>query len=195
MMIGKLPFSIALGAVCLPAWAHGELGGGLGMLSGVTHFLTSPLALAAWVGLVAAVFVVDEKRVPALVIASALAAGLGAFSVDYVATYLASMVVVLIGLTGVFAWRLSTMAAVLLALVAGFTSGLASELEPPTLARALGVAATQAALLAGALYTVPALDRIAQLKALTPIARRVLASWVTAIGMLMTALAIHLTKP
>lgn len=178
----------------MPAWAHGELGGGLGMLSGVTHFLTSPLALAAWIGLVVAVFVVDEKRVPVLVITSALAASLGAFSVDYAATYLAAVLVVLIGLNGVFAWSLSSTAAVLLALVAGFTSGLASELEPPTLARALGVAATQAALLAGALYTVPALDRVVQLKAMTPIARRVLASWVTAIGMLMAALAIHLTK-
>ena len=187
--------AIVMGALCLPVCAHGELGGGLGMLSGVTHFLTSPLALAAWVGFVASVFVVDEKRVPALVVASALAAGLGAFGVVYAATSLASVLVVLIGLTGVFAWGLSATAAVLLALVAGFTSGLAAELEPPTLARALGVAATQAALLAGALYTLPALDRLTRLKTLTPIARRVLASWVTAIGLLMSALAIHLAKP
>ena len=193
-MIRQIFLAVAIGASSVPAWAHGELGGGLGMLSGVTHFLTSPLALAACIGLVVAVFVVDEKRVPVLVITSALAASLGAISVDYATTYLAAVLVVLIGLTGVFAWSLSSTAAVLLALVAGFTSGLASELEPPTLARALGVAATQAALLAGALYTVPALDRVVQLKALTPIARRVLASWVAAIGMLMAALAIHLTK-
>ena len=193
-MIRQIFLAVAIGASSVPAWAHGELGGGLGMLSGVTHFLTSPLALAACIGLVVAVFVVDEKRVPVLVITSALAASLGAFSVDYATTYLAAVLVVLIGLTGVFAWSLSSIAAVLLALVAGFTSGLACELEPPTLARALGVAATQAALLAGALYTVPALDRVVQLKALTPIARRVLASWVAAIGMLMAALAIHLTK-
>lgn len=191
----RLLVAITLGAAYLPAWAHGELGGGLGMLSGATHLLTSPLALAAWVGWVAAVYAVDEQRVPALVIASALAAGLGAMGVVYAASYLAAVLVVLIGLTGVFAWGLSTTAAVLLALVAGFASGLAAELEPPTLARAFGVAATQAALSAGAFYTLPALDRISQLKAVTPIARRVLASWVTAIGMLMAALAIHLAKP
>ena len=191
----KLPFAIAVGVACLPAWAHGELGGGLGMLSGVTHFLTSPLALAAWVGMMVAVYVVDEKRVPVLVISSALAAGLGAYGVVYAANYVAPALVVLVGLIGVFAISLSAPATVLLALVAGFSGGLAAELQPPSLARALGVAVTQSALVGGALYTLPALNRVAKLKVVTPIARRVLASWVTAIGMLMTALAIYLAKP
>lgn len=190
----KSLFAILVVTLSIPAWAHGELGGGKGMLSGATHYLTSPLALAAWVGMVVTVFAVHEKQVPALVISSAVAAALGAFGAEVAPSYLAAVLVVAIGLAGVFALRLTVTAAVLFAVITGFTSGLASELEPPTLARALGVAVTQAALVAGAHYTIPELHRVARLQPFTAIARRVLGSWVTAIGMLMTALAIHSAK-
>ena len=186
-------FGVALFA-CVPAWAHGELGGGKGLLSGITHFGTSPVSLAAFVGLLAIVYVVHETRVARLVVAAGMSAGASSFLAGLSPVYVAPVVVAALGLAAVFAMAVTPRASIALAMVAGFAGGVGAELDPPSLARAAGVAIAQAALLGGALYTLPELDRIERLKTVLPIARRVLGSWVAAIGLLMAALGVHMAR-
>ena len=176
------------------AWAHGELGGGAGILSGLAHFVSSPISLACLVGMVVVVYVVEEDRVPAIVISAAVSAGLSSFLAASGPAYVAPIVTALVGLTAVAALKPSNTAAILIAIVCGFASGLAADLDPPTIARALGVSIAQAGLLGSALYTLPELGRARKLHAVLPIARRVIGSWVAAIGLLMAALAIQVTK-
>lgn len=177
-----------------PAWAHGELGGGEGILSGLTHFATSPLAIAGLLGLSAAVYVVDEKRVAGIAVPAGLVAGASSFLVGLAPSYLAPSLIALVGLIAVFGVKLTDVAAILLALVAGFAAGVAADLDPPTVARAAGVAIAQAALLSSALHALPELDKVRALQGVLPIARRVLGSWIAAMGLLMAALGFHLTK-
>ena len=176
------------------AWAHGELGGGQGILSGLAHFVSSPISLASFVGLVAVVYVVEEERVSAIVIAAAVSAGLSSFLAGSGPAYVAPIVTALVGLTAVAALKPSNTAAILMAIACGSASGLAADLDPPTIARAVGVSIAQAGLLISALYTLPELDRVRKLQSVLPIARRVIGSWVAAIGLLMAALAIQVTK-
>jgi hypothetical protein len=176
------------------AWAHGELGGGGGILSGLAHFTSSPISLACLVGLVAVVYAVKEERVPAIVIAAAISAGLASFLAGSGPAYVAPIVTALVGLVAVAALKPSNTAAILIAIACGFASGLAADLDPPSIARATGVSIAQAGLLSSALYTLPELDRVRKLHTVLPIARRVIGSWVAAIGLLMAALAIQVAK-
>ena len=176
------------------AWAHGELGGGGGILSGLAHFVSSPISLACLVGLVAVVYVVEEERVAAIAIAAAVSAGLSSFLAGSGPAYVAPIVTALVGLTAVAALKPSNTAAILMAIACGFASGLAADLDPPSIARAAGVSIAQAGLLSSALYTLPGLDQVRKLQTVLPIARRVVGSWVAAIGLLMAALAIQVTK-
>jgi len=179
---------------CMPAWAHGALGGGEGILSGLTHFSTSPVSLASLVGLLASVYVVHEDKVAGLVIPAAISAGIASFLAGVCPAYLAPLATATLGLVAVFGLRVTNTASILLALVAGFAGGVAADLDPPSLARAVGVAIAQAALLGGALYALPELDRIKRMRKVLPIARRVLGSWVTAIGLLMAVLGLHIAR-
>ncbi len=191
----KRPIIAAIAILCsTAAWAHGELGGGQGILSGLAHFLSSPISLACLVGLVAVVYVVEEERVSAIVIAAAVSAGLSSFLAGSGPAYVAPIVTALVGLTAVAALKPSNTAAILMGIACGFASGLAADLDPPSLARAAGVSIAQAGLLSSALYTLPDLDRVRKLQSVLPIARRVVGSWVAAIGLLMAALAMQVTK-
>jgi hypothetical protein len=180
-----------LGSV--PAWAHGALGGGEGILSGLTHFATSPISLASLVGLLAIFYVVQEDRVAGLAVPAAISAGISSFLAGVCPDYLAPLATATLGLAAVFGLPVTNTASFLLALVAGFAGGVAADLDPPSLARAVGVAIAQGTLLGWALYALPALDRVERLRTVLPIARRVLGSWVTAIGLLMAALGFHKT--
>jgi len=138
--------------------------------------------------------VVDEKRVPAIVIGAAVSAGLSSLLAGSGPAFVAPIVTALVGLTAVAALKPSNTAAILIAVACGFASGLAADLDPPSIARAAGVSIAQAGLLSSALYTLPELDKVQKLQTVLPIARRVVGSWVAAMGLLMAALAIQIAK-
>ena len=179
---------------CSPAWAHGGLSDGKSLWGGASHFLTSPLSLAALAGLAAALFGVTSRLSTASAIVAGLAAGISSALAAYVPAYTAPALVVAVGLVAVTGWKPSNLSALLLSVVAGTAGGIAADIDVPSWPGAIGVAGSMMLILGCALAASEDLAGIARLQAILPIARRVLGSWVAAIGLLMTTLAIHLGK-
>ncbi len=176
------------------AWAHGGLTGSKSLWGGISHFLTSPLSLAAMVGLLVALFAVSQRINLLATTVAGVAAGIAsAFSGD-LPTYLAPGAVTLIGLCALAGLRLPAPAAVFLSLLAGFAGGLAADLDAPSLPGGIGVGAVEVMVVGCLLAAAQDIAGVARLQTVLPIARRVVGSWVAAMGLLMTTLALHVTK-
>ena len=174
-----------------PVWAHSGLSISKTLWDGSLHFLASPLSLAAVTGLLAALFGIGEKQSLTASLMAGLAAGTSSVLAGSTPAYLAPAALVLLGLLALAGWKPSDVGVVLLALVAGIAGGVAADLDSPTWPGAIGVAATMTFASGAALVASQDLSAIAKLQPILPIARRVVGSWVAAIGLLMFTLAIH----
>lgn len=174
-----------------PVWAHSGLSISKTLWDGSLHFLASPLSLAAVTGLLAALFGIGEKLSLTAALMAGLAAGTSSVLASNTPTYLAPAALVLLGLLALAGWKPSDLGVVLLALVAGIAGGVAADLDSPSWPGAIGVAATMTFACGAALVASQDLSAIARLQPILPIARRVVGSWVAAIGLLMITLAIH----
>lgn len=178
-------------ACCSPVWAHGGLGDAKSIWGGAQHFLTSPLSLAALLGLAAAFFGTPERVFfPAIVVAGVCAGGAAALA-GWLPSAAAPAAIVAVGLSAVAGWTPPYVAALALAVLGGSAAGLAAELDAHSWQGSIGVTAAMMLPLFSALAVSEDLTKLPRLAAILPIARRVLGSWVAAMGLLMTALAFH----
>lgn len=186
---------LALWLLCAsPAWAHGGLQGSTSLWGGVQHFVTSPLSLASLCGVWVALMGVQERRLLAVALVAGAAAGLGAALAGYAPAYAAPVAIVVVGLSAVAALKPSNAGAMVLAFISGMASGVAADLDAPSWPGVIGVTAVEIFILGCALAVAHDLARIAKLQTVLPIARRVVGSWVAAMGLLMAVLAIHMAK-
>ena len=174
-----------------PALAHDAFGNGKSVWTGALHLLTSPLAIAALAGLVLALFGVQERMsVVAAGCAAAASAMAGAVPTQIPAFAIPASVVVL-GLSAAAGLKPSKTGTVLLSLLAGMAAGAASDLDNPSWQGVIGIAGVMLIVTISALAAFEDLSRLAWLKNLLPIGRRILGSWVAAMGLLLGALAIR----
>ena len=172
------------------AWAHGNFGADTSIWTASAHLFTSPLSLAALIGLALVLFGIRE---PLSVLAAALAAAAAvvaaAFSA-HIPAVVAPAAVVVIGLSAVAGWRPSAAFSLLLALLAGLAAGTAADLEQPRWQELTGMAVTVMISAFWLLAVSDNLNRSGRFQTLIPIARRVLGSWVAAIALLLGALTL-----
>ncbi|CDS54020.1 hypothetical protein [Polaromonas sp. CG9_12] len=175
---------------CGHAWAHGAFGADTSIWTASYHLFTSPLSLAALIGLALVLFGIRE---PASFIAAALASAaavLATLWLVHIPPVAAPAAVVVIGLSAVAAWKPSTGFAFVLAALAGLAAGSAAELEQPRWQDLAGMAVTVLIATFWLLATAENLNQSGRLQVVLPIARRVLGSWVAAIALLLGALAV-----
>jgi hypothetical protein len=161
---------------------------------GALHILTSPLSIAAMIGLFAIVAGIHERHILAVTLIAAVSAGFAFLISAYLPAYAVPAMVAALGMVGVPAWQPPARFAWVFALFAGLAGGLAAELDAPSIPTIVGVFLTETIILGGVLTGYPDLVAIKTLTPVLPIATRVLGSWVTAIGLLLTALAFHGTS-
>ena len=175
---------------CRNAWAHGAFGADTSIWTASYHLFTSPLSLAALIGLALVLFGIRE---PASFIAAALASATAALAtlwLVHIPPVAAPAAVVVIGLGAVVAWKPSTGVAFALAALAGLAAGSAAALEQPRWQDLAGMAATVLIATFWLLATAENLNQSGRLQTVLPMARRVLGSWVAAIALLLGALAV-----
>jgi hypothetical protein len=183
---------VATGLFCSsPAWAHDAFGNGKSVWTGALHLLTSPLAVAAMVGLVLALFGVQERMSLVAAVCAAATSALAAAVPAQIPAFAVPAVVVVLGLSAAAGLKPSKPVAVLLSLLAGLAAGAASDLDNPSWQGVIGIAGVMLFVTISALAALEDLARVAWLKNILPIARRILGSWVSAIGLLLGALAIR----
>lgn len=195
-MLRKAIFGAAAAAILAgsPAWAHGPFGSDTSIWLASYHLATSPLSIAALVGLALVLF---GMREPDSIIAATLAAAasvVASMLLPHLPQVAAPITVAVIGLAAVFAWSPARAAAFVLAVLAGLAAGLAADLEKP---RWIDLAGMGATVLLASFWLLAAsdnLNRSARLQSVLPIGRRVLGSWVTAMALLLAALGL-LGKP
>ena len=221
--------AVAATAPAISVWERGTDANPL--WSGAMHVLTSPLALAALLGLLAALFGIEERlslgvaaitatsaAMMALLtilltsyladltsanpvsvgLAQAIRASFGLYSISFLAVLwanfsqaLAPVGVACIGLIALIGWRHTRTAAISLGLLAGGVVGLAAQLDNGYWQSVLGLMASTAFMAACGLITFRWLKRLPHLQPILPIARRVLGSWVVALGLLLAVLAVR----
>ena len=175
---------------CGSAWAHGTLGADTSIWTASAHLLTSPLSLAALIGLALVLFGIRE---PLSVIASALAAAAAAVATFFspsIPPVMAPAAVVIIGLCAVAGWKPAAMFSPMLAVLAGLAAGSAADLEQARWQDLTGMAVTVMIAVFWLLATADNLNTSGRLQAILPVARRVLGSWVAAIALLLGALVL-----
>ena len=183
---------IATGLFCNgPVWAHDAFGNGKSVWTGALHLLTSPLAVAAMVGLVLALFGVQERMSLVAAGCAAVTSALAAAAPAQIPAFAVPAAVVVLGLSAAAGWKPSRLGAVLLSLLAGLAAGAASDLDNPSWQGVIGIAGVMLFVTISALAALEDLARLAWLKNVLPIARRILGSWVAAIGLLLGALTIR----
>ena len=130
--------AVAIGAAallsCGSAWAHGVFGEDVSIWTATQHLFTSPLSLAALIGLAVAIFGIRE---PASFVASALAASAAVLATVFlpqIPPVAAPAAVVVIGLSAAAGWNFSAGPACALAVLAGMAAGAAADLQAGTLA-------------------------------------------------------------
>jgi hypothetical protein len=177
-----------------PAGAHSGLTGGLALWDGALHILLSPLSLAAVAGVAAILCGIDVHRIYRVAILSGVFAGTAYLLIPFLPACAAPGAVAVLGLVGVAAWKPAVWVETVLAILAGLASGVAAALDDPNLPTVVGAMLAQMLLLAIVLMAYRDIERVARLEQVLPVARRVLASWVAAMGLLMTALAFQVGK-
>ena len=96
-----------------------------------------------------------------------------------------------LGLTATAGLKPSRLGVVLLSLLAGLAAGAASDLDTPSWQGVIGIAGVMLFVTISALAALADLAHLAWLKTVLPIGRRILGSWIAAIGLLLGALAIR----
>ncbi|HEY6898384.1 MAG TPA: hypothetical protein VI279_14080 [Rhodocyclaceae bacterium] len=183
---------VLLAASCVsgPAHAHSQFAGFIPFWSGVLHFLVSPLAVAAVLGLVASLAASrEESMLWSACIAGMLAMvgarlGLGSIAL------LAPAGAVLAGLAAASGWALNWWLAILLAAVAGASAGSATALDVPNWPTAMGVAFAVTYIGLSGIAYLWAIEAKPRLKIPFGIGRRIVGAWVAAIGLLLGTLAL-----
>jgi hypothetical protein len=173
------------------AWAHGAFGTGKSLWDGPVHLFTSPLSIAALIALACVLAGIGER----LSVISAAVAGATASITSALplatSAYWAPAAVVIVGLGAVVGKRPPALACMLLAALAGFTAGAAAELDTRSWQGVAGIGVTALVFTFSAVTLLDELASQPKLKTITPLARRILGSWVAAIGLLLAALAIQ----
>ena len=108
----------------------------------------------------------------------------------HIPAVMAPAAVVIIGLGGVAGWKPSAAFSLVLALLAGLAAGSAADLEQPRWQELIGMAVTVMIAAFWLLAVSDNLNTSGRLRAMLPVARRVLGSWVAAIALLLGALAL-----
>lgn len=179
---------------CGSALAHGGLQGSQSLWGGALHFLTSAVSLAALAAMLAVLFGIAERLALGVAAVAGASAGIASALAEVLPVYTAPSVLVMVGLTAVLGWKPSRTGSILIAALTGLAAGLAADLDAPSWAGGTGVACTAMFVSGCALAVSRDLASVPKLAYIVPVAKRVLGSWVAAIGMLMAALAIHLGK-
>ncbi len=182
---------LAAGLVlCGPTLAHDAFGGGKPLLSGATHLLTSPLSLAAMVGLIAsAADARDPWPIMAGGIAGTMAVVGGIFS-QTLPQWTGAAGVIVVGVAAAVGTKTVPMGTVALSFVSGLAAGTAAKLDNPALPAALGTGGVLFILTAAGLVAIGGLPDNAKIGFAVSIARRIAGAWVVAIGTLLSALAL-----
>ncbi len=155
------------------------------------HLLTSPLAVAATAGLVLALLGIQERMSLVAAVCAAATSALAAAVPTQIPAFAVPAAVVVLGLIAAAGLQPSRPGTVLLSSLAGLAAGTASDLDTPSWQGVIGVAGVMLFVTVSALAALDDLARLAWLKNVLPIARRILGSWVAAIGLLLGALAIR----
>lgn len=174
-----------------PVLAHDAFGNGKSVWTGALHLLTSPLAVAALAGLVLALFGVQERMSLVAAGCAAAASALAGAVPAQIPAFAVPAAVVVLGLSAAAGLKPSKTSTVLLSLLAGMAAGAASDLDNPSWQGVIGIAGVMLIITIGALAAFEDLIRLAWLQNLLPVGRRILGSWVAAIGLLLGALAIR----
>lgn len=194
-MLRKQALAVPLLAIGLlyshPALAHDAFGNAKSVWTGALHLLTSPLAVAALVGLVLALFGVAERMSLVAAGCAAVASALAGAVPAHIPAFVVPAAVVILGLSAAAGLKPSKPAAVLLSLLAGLAAGAASDLDNPSWQGVIGIAGVVLFVTISALAAFEDLVRLTWLQQALPIGRRILGSWVAAIGLLLGALAIR----
>lgn len=188
-----LGFLVGAAVLCGPAWAHGPFGAfgsGSTVWDGTLHLVTSPLSVAATLGLVLAVLGLEEPWTVMVALLAGAAAALGAAMQGQLPGFMAPFSVVVLGLCAVAGWKPSAPVSAALALVAGLAAGVAADLEGPRIQDLIGIALTVMIVVLALLSALDDLGRLRKLVPIMPMARRVLGSWIAAMGLLLGALAV-----
>ena len=174
-----------------PALAHDAFGDSKSVWTGALHLLTSPLAVAALIGLVLALFGVQERMSVIAAGCAAAASALAGAVPAQIPAFAVPAAVVVLGLSAAAGLKPSKTSTVLLSLLAGMAAGAASDLDNPSWQGVIGIAGVMLIVTIGALAAFEDLIRLAWLQNLMPVGRRILGSWVAAMGLLLGALAIR----
>lgn len=182
--IGPALLAVSIGLAAAPqAAAHANLGELAPFWAGAFHVVLTPLAIAALVGFAAAtVLAADALQFEVALVCAAAVCAVAALAPLRIVTA-APAGAALVGVAAVAAYSPRRVGAWILALSAAATVGLAARPETPTVAEALGSGVASGLLL---LWLQEALRR---LEPCAPLVRRVLGAWVTAISLLLAALA------
>ena len=175
---------------CGSAWAHGTLGADASIWTASFHLFTSPLSLAALIGLALVLFGIREPLSVVAAGLAAVAAMLATLFSPHIPAVMAPAAVVIIGLGAVAGWKPSAAFSLVLALLAGLAAGSAADLEQPRWQELIGMAVTVMIAAFWLLAVSDNLNTSGRFRAILPVARRVLGSWVAAIALLLGALAL-----
>ncbi len=174
-----------------PALAHDAFGNGKSVWTGALHLLTSPLAVAAMVGLVLALLGVAERMSLVAAGCAAVASALAGAVPTHIPAFVVPATVVILGLSAAVGLKPSKPGTVLLSLLAGLAAGTASDLDNPSWQGVIGIAGVMLFVTISALAAFEDLVKVKWLQQALPIGRRILGSWVAAMGLLLGALAIR----
>jgi hypothetical protein len=177
--------SIGFCLTATPGYAHAAFGNLGPFWLGTLHIFVSPLAIATLAAFGAALgFAPTRAAFPGLIAAAVCAAF--AVSSGRVLILAAPLGAIVAGCAGALGLRTNVAAALAVGCIAGFGAGLAADVDQPDFMAALG-AAFSTFLLVGAVYAL--FDELEPRLPAVSVARRVIAAWAAAIGLLLGALS------
>jgi hypothetical protein len=180
------------------AHAHGAFGSTKSLWSGPWHLITSPLSVAALIALACALPGTSDRSTTLYAVAAGLLAMAATSLAEHMLppAYSAPAMVVLVGLVAVSGKRQGAWVGLILACLTGMAAGLAAELDTPVSSQAVsGLGIATAFFVYISLLTLDELTEQPRLKAVMPLARRIVGSWAVAISLLLVALSVLVSKP
>lgn len=177
---------LALVLHSLPASAHDVFGlNAAPFWLGALHLIVAPLGIASILALAAVIAFSSGGTIVAAVILAGVTAFATALWIPASAVGVGSIGIILAGLVAVFGLEPRRGLGALLGVVTGFSAGAASQLDIRATSAALGVAV---AMISATLWVVEA---FVYTRRFVPLARRVIGAWVSAIALLLGALALR----
>jgi len=177
---------------CGPALAHGGFDDQKLLWTGTMHVLFSPLSLAALAGLIVSASGIKEPwSLVSAIVAGVAAAGAAALP-GLLPYWAAHAAIILLGLTAVSGIQPTPFLAALLSLCCGFAAGASAGLDILTTQALTGAAITVGFAVVAGMTGLADFSKVKRFNAVTLLARRVIGSWIAAIGLLMGALAIRM---